>query len=116
MTRSVCERELYRGLNECSLFSNFSLFLFVCCIFDLFGVPWVTKKPVSKLESMVAPNPKVYDTRRHGVKVVSAISVDECSVAICNIVGHECVQAASRMNNTIVLFLSTIEKANEVEL
>ena len=37
-------------------------------------------------------------------------------VTVGNIVGHECVQAASRMNNTIVLFLSTIEKANEVEL
>lgn len=28
--------------------------------------------------------------------------------------GHECVLAMSRMNNSIVLFLSTVEKANEV--
>lgn len=53
-------------------------------------------------------------TRRHGVKVVSAGSVEECSVAVGDVVGHECVLAASRMNNSIVLFLSTVEKANEV--
>lgn len=54
-------------------------------------------------------------TRRHGVKVVSAAgSVEECSLAVGNVVGHKCVLAASKMNNAIVIFLSTIERANEV--
>ncbi|XDV24645.1 hypothetical protein PO909_028762 [Leuciscus waleckii] len=53
-------------------------------------------------------------TRRRGVKVVAAGSVEECSVAVGDVVGHECVLAASKMNNSIVLFLNTVEKANEV--
>jgi len=52
-------------------------------------------------------------TRRHGVKVAAG-SVEECSVAVGDVVGHECVLAASKMNNSIVLFLNTVEKANEV--
>lgn len=31
-----------------------------------------------------------------------------------DIVGHGCVLSASRMNSAIILFLSTIEKANEL--
>lgn len=48
-------------------------------------------------------------TRRHGVKVASAVSVESCLA-----VGHENVLSASRMNSAIVIFLSTIEKANEL--
>lgn len=53
-------------------------------------------------------------TRSHGVKVECAASVEECSLAIGEIVGHENVKSASRMNNAIVLFLGTVEKAREV--
>ncbi|KAI2643940.1 Transposon TX1 uncharacterized 82 kDa protein [Labeo rohita] len=53
-------------------------------------------------------------TRRHGVKVVSVVNVEECILAVGDVVGHECVLAASRMNSAIVLFLSSVEKANEV--
>lgn len=53
-------------------------------------------------------------TRRHGVKIVAAGSAEECSLAVGNVIGHACVLAASKMNNAIVLFLSTVEKANEV--
>lgn len=53
-------------------------------------------------------------TRRHAIKVLSTLSVDECSIAVGNIVGHDNVVAASRMNNAIVLFLSSVAKANEV--
>lgn len=53
-------------------------------------------------------------TRHHGVKVVSAANVEECILAVGNIVGHDCILAASRMNNAIVLFLNSVEKANEV--
>lgn len=41
-------------------------------------------------------------------------SVEECSLAVADVVGHTCVLAASRMNNAIVLFLGTLERANEV--
>ncbi len=53
-------------------------------------------------------------TRRHGVKVVSAVNVEECILAVGDVVGHECILAASRMNNAFVLFLNSVEKANEV--
>ncbi len=53
-------------------------------------------------------------TRRHGVKVVSAVNVEECILAVGDVVGHECILAASRMNNAIVLFLNSVEKANEI--
>ncbi len=73
-------------------------------------------KPVFVLGGMTTRGANALDslTRRHGVKVVSAGSVEECSVAVGDVVGHECVLAASRMNNSVVLFLSTVEKANEV--
>lgn len=53
-------------------------------------------------------------TRRHGVKVQCSLSVEECSLAIGNVVGHEFIKSASRMNNAIVVFLDTVEKAREV--
>ena len=52
-------------------------------------------------------------TRRHGIKVVSDVSIDECSLAVGEVVGHEHIVSASRMNRAIVLFLSSVEKANE---
>lgn len=52
-------------------------------------------------------------THRHGVKVVLAGRVGECSLDVADVVGHKCVLAASRMNSAIV-FISTVEKANEV--
>lgn len=51
-------------------------------------------------------------TCRHGVKVASAVSVESCCLAVGEIVGHENVLSASKMNSAIVL--STIEKANEL--
>ena len=69
------------------------------------------------LSSVGRQQPVLTLTLRQGITVVSIISVDECSVAVGNIVGREYVWAASRMNNAIVLFLRTIgiDKANEVE-
>ena len=55
-----------------------------------------------------------YLTRRHGVKVESRVSIEECSLAVGQVVGHEHVVSGSRMNNAIVLFLSSIEKTHEV--
>ncbi|KAA0722766.1 Transposon TX1 uncharacterized 82 kDa protein ORF 1 [Triplophysa tibetana] len=53
-------------------------------------------------------------TRRHAVKVASAVSVEDCCLAIGEVVGHDCVLSASRMNNAIVIFLKSVEKANEL--
>ena len=48
------------------------------------------------------------------MKVECSASVEDCSLAVGEIIGHENVKSASRMNNAVVLFLSTIDKANEV--
>ena len=53
-------------------------------------------------------------TRRHRVKVASKVTVEQCSLAVGDVVGHENDVSASRMNNAIVLFLSTVEKAFDV--
>lgn len=53
-------------------------------------------------------------TRRHGVKVASAVSVEDCCLAAGEVVGHEHIMSASRMNSSTVLFLSSIEKANQL--
>ncbi len=82
------------------------------------GGAGVRASPTSiSLESMAAQNTITSLeslTRRHGVKVVSAVNVEECILAVGDVVGHECILAASRMNNAFVLFLNSVEKANEV--
>ena len=51
-------------------------------------------------------------TRSHGIRVESQVGVEECGLAIGDIVGHEHVLSGSRMNKAIVLFLSSVEKAD----
>ncbi|KAL2076332.1 hypothetical protein ACEWY4_028084 [Coilia grayii] len=51
-------------------------------------------------------------TRRHAVKIASTASVEVCSLAAGEVVGHENIMSASRMNNAIVLFLKSTELAN----
>ncbi|KAI2645684.1 Transposon TX1 uncharacterized 82 kDa protein [Labeo rohita] len=41
-------------------------------------------------------------------------SVEEYSLAVGNIVGHESIMSASRMNSAVVIFLDNIEKVNSV--
>lgn len=53
-------------------------------------------------------------TRRHGVKVESKINVEQVCLAVGEIVGHDYIVSASRMNSAIVIFFKSIEKANEV--
>lgn len=53
-------------------------------------------------------------TRRHGVKVAFATSIEECCLAAGKVVGYDSILSASRMNNAIVMFLSTVEKANDL--
>lgn len=65
---------------------------------------------------MTAPRGQVLNslTRRHAVKVASAVGVEECCLAIGEVVGHESVLSASRMNSAVVVFLDTVDKANEL--
>lgn len=53
-------------------------------------------------------------TRRHAVKIASTASVEEVSLAAGLIVGHSNILSAARMNNAIVLFLKTVELANDL--
>lgn len=53
-------------------------------------------------------------TRRHGVKVAAEVSVEKCCLAVGEVVGYDSILSASRMNSAIVVFLSAIEKANEI--
>lgn len=53
-------------------------------------------------------------TRRHGIKVVSDVSVEVCSLAVGEIVGHGNIASAARMNRAIVIFLKGIDLANKL--
>ena len=53
-------------------------------------------------------------TREHGVRVETLYGVEGCSLLVGEIVGHNHVVSASRMNKAVVLFLSSVEKACEV--
>lgn len=59
---------------------------------------------------------EVFDklTRHHAVKIASTASVVDCSLAAVEVVGHENIVSAPRMNNAIVLFLKSIELANQL--
>ncbi|KAL2086329.1 hypothetical protein ACEWY4_017388 [Coilia grayii] len=53
-------------------------------------------------------------TRRHGVKINTRASVQDCSLAIGEIIGHDKIISAARMNSAVVLFLETVDLANAV--
>ncbi|TWW78313.1 hypothetical protein D4764_11G0004340 [Takifugu flavidus] len=55
-------------------------------------------------------------TRRHAVKLSSptGVSVEECVLAVGEIVGHGSVKSASRMNSAVVVFVDSTEKAIEL--
>lgn len=65
---------------------------------------------------MSAPRVQILSslTRRNAVKVAAAVSVEEACLAIGEVVGHESVLSASRMNSAIVVFLNSLDKVNEV--
>lgn len=60
---------------------------------------------------MMSSNTMVFEnlTQRHGVKIDGGLCL-----AVGDLVSHENIVSALRMNNMIVLFLNTIEKANEI--
>lgn len=55
-------------------------------------------------------------SRRHGIKLapVSNVSVEQCVLAVGEVVGCDSILSASRMNSAVVVFLDTIEKVNSV--
>lgn len=65
---------------------------------------------------MAASGREVFEslTRRHGVKINSSASVHDCSLAVGEVVGHDKILSAARMNSAVVLFLETVELANSI--
>jgi len=55
-------------------------------------------------------------TRRHAIKLSppNGCSVEECVLAVGEIVGYDSVKSASRMNSAVVIFLDTVEKVNQL--
>ncbi|KAJ3583013.1 hypothetical protein NHX12_000010 [Muraenolepis orangiensis] len=53
-------------------------------------------------------------TRRHAVKLSPGpnCTVEECSLAVGAVVGHDGVKSASRMNNAVVIFLDCVDKVD----
>lgn len=53
-------------------------------------------------------------TRKHGVRIAPAFvcSVEDCSLSVGKVVGYSSIKSAARMNNAVVIFVDTIEKAN----
>lgn len=55
-------------------------------------------------------------SRRHGIKVVSDVGVEECSLAVAELVGPENIASASRMNRAVVIFIKSVDLANALVL
>ncbi|TWW61838.1 Transposon TX1 uncharacterized 82 kDa protein ORF 1 [Takifugu flavidus] len=55
-------------------------------------------------------------TCRHGVKLSppAGVSVEECVLAVGEILGHGGVKSASRMNSMVVVFVDSTDKADEL--
>ncbi|KAK3541224.1 hypothetical protein QTP86_016804 [Hemibagrus guttatus] len=55
-------------------------------------------------------------TRRHGIKIIppESCSVEECTIAVAEVIGYTSISSAARMNSAIVTFLDNVEKVNEV--
>ena len=53
-------------------------------------------------------------SREHAIKVPTRISVEKCSLAVGDVIGHENIKSASRMNNAVVMFLKSVDMAHEL--
>lgn len=67
-------------------------------------------------ESMAASGKEKFEslTRRHGIKITSRASVEDCSLAVGEAIGYDNIVSAARMNSAIVLFLSSVDLVNAV--
>ncbi|KAL0148443.1 hypothetical protein M9458_056253, partial [Cirrhinus mrigala] len=52
----------------------------------------------------------------HGIKLapVTNVSVEQCVLAVGQVVGFDSVLSASRMNSAVVVFLDSVEKVNSI--
>lgn len=68
-----------------------------------------------RVGSMATPGSGSFNslTRRHGVKIDSVAGVEGCSLAVGEAVGHENIVSASRMNSDVVVFVKTVDLANQ---
>lgn len=56
-------------------------------------------------------------TRQHGLKIIPndpTMTVEECSLAVGEVVGCCSIKSAARMNSAVVIFVDSVEKANKV--
>lgn len=55
-------------------------------------------------------------TRKHGIKIITAerCSVEDCTIAVAEVVGYSSILSAARMNSAVVIFLNSVEKVNDV--
>lgn len=55
-------------------------------------------------------------TRRHAIKLSppNGCSVEDCSLAVGEIVGYDSIKSASRMNSAVVIFLDSVDKVNQI--
>lgn len=55
-------------------------------------------------------------TREHSIKmsVSLSVSVEDCSLAVDQSVGHSSVKSTAQMNGAVVIFVDKVEKANTV--
>ena len=53
---------------------------------------------------------------RHGIKIPVGVdhSVEECGLAVGEVVGYDSLKAASRMTGAVVIFLDSIDKVGIV--
>lgn len=55
-------------------------------------------------------------TRKHGIKIATEgfVPIEKCMLAIGKVVGHENIKSASRMNGSVVAFLSQTDLVNKI--
>ena len=55
-------------------------------------------------------------SRKHGFKISAGFqcSVEECSLAVGEVIGHSSIKSAARMNGAVVIFVDSIDKVNKV--
>lgn len=55
-------------------------------------------------------------SRKHGFKIAPGFpcSVEECSLAVGELVGYSSIKSAARMNGAVVIFVDDVNKANKV--
>ncbi len=102
------------GVSESFLIILYTVLLSVVWFFPVLTV--VLYLGPRACESMSAQRAQVLCslTRRHAIKVTSVVSVEDCCLAVGEVIGHLGVLSASRMNNAIVFFLDSVDKANDL--